>query len=75
MSETPKFPRMANDGQAPDLVARARQTTVSAGWVTIGQAWSVVDESGNLGYAVRLHVVPTAWDGNFFLMPVTAEEG
>ena len=74
MSETPKFPRMANDdAQAPDLVARARQTTASAGWVTIGQAWSVVDDSGNPGYAVRLHVIPTSWDGNFFLLPLTAE--
>jgi len=35
--------------------------------MTIGQAWSVVDDDGNHGYAVRLHAVPTASDGNFFL--------
>jgi hypothetical protein len=73
MSEMPQFPRMVNDSREPDLVARARQTPSSPGWMTIGLAWSVADEAGNHGYAVRLHAVPTAWDGNFFLMPPTAE--
>ena len=70
MAETSSYPRMtSSESVDPDLVARARQSPGSETWVTIGLAWAVTDESGNAGFAVRLHAAPTHWDGNFFLMP------
>ena len=52
----------------PDFVVRCKQSPDSDFWQTIGAAWSA-EISGKTGYSVRLHFIPTDWDGSFLLMP------
>ena len=48
----------------PDFVVRCKQSPDSDFWQTIGAAWSA-DINGKTGYSVRLHLIPTNWDGSF----------
>lgn len=56
------------DKRQPDFVVRCKQSIDSDFWMTIGAAWSA-DIHGKTGYSVRLHMIPTSWDGSFLLMP------
>jgi len=61
------------DKRKPELVARTKQSPDSDFWVTIGAAWSA-DINGQAGWSVKLHTVPTNWDGSFLLMPPKTDE-
>ena len=52
----------------PDFVCRTKQSRDSDFWQTIGAAWSA-NIGGKAGYTVKLHTIPTSWDGTFLLMP------
>jgi hypothetical protein len=58
----------------PAFAARAKQSRDSDYWITIGHAWIYEHEYGEPGYEVRLHTIPTSWDGNFLLMPIPKED-
>jgi hypothetical protein len=53
----------------PQLAARARTTPGGEVWFTVGQAWTV-EADGEQGYAVRLTMIPTNWDGELLLVPI-----
>jgi hypothetical protein len=57
----------------PDFVVRCRQSPDSDFWQTIGAAWSA-NINGETGYSVRLHAIPTNWDGSFLLLPPKESE-
>ncbi len=57
---------MAETGRKPNFVVRAKQSPDSEYWTTIGAAWSFLEKPG---YAVRLHVIPVMWTGEFILVP------
>lgn len=69
-SKVEKVPEKAKEPEKrkPDFVVRCKQSTDSDFWTTIGAAWSA-DINGKAGYSVRLHLIPTSWDGSFLLMP------
>jgi len=52
----------------PEFVCRCKQSIDSDFWMTIGAAWTA-DIAGKPGYSVKLHSIPTSWDGSFLLMP------
>lgn len=58
----------------PAFAARAKQSRDSDYWITIGHAWIYESEHDEPGYEVRLHTIPTSWDGNFLLMPIPKED-
>lgn len=57
------------EARKPVLVARCKQSPESDFWVTIGAAWTADLGGGKTGYSVKLHTVPTNWNGDFLLMP------
>jgi hypothetical protein len=59
----------------PAFAARAKQTPDGDSWITIGLAWPYQSERGGSGYSVRLHTIPTNWDGAFLLMPLSRQDG
>ncbi len=63
-----KTEEVKEEKRRPDFVVRAKQSPQSEFWQTIGAAWSA-DINGKTGYSVKLHLVPTDWDGSFLLMP------
>jgi hypothetical protein len=66
------MPRFASPprGDKPKYLARAKQTPEKDYMTTIGAAWPFNEGDG---YVVKLHVMPTDWDGSFIL--VTPKEG
>lgn len=56
-----------SDGRKPDFVVRAKQSSDSEFWSTIGVGWSFKD--GKPGLSVRLHSVPVMWTGEFLILP------
>jgi hypothetical protein len=61
-------PMRSVSGKA-QFAARARTAPDSEIWFTIGQAWTY-HEDGESGYAVRLTMTPTRWDGELLLVPI-----
>jgi hypothetical protein len=59
-------PTVSGDAQ---YAARARTKPDGDVWFTIGQAW-VFEENEEVGYMVRLTMVPTSWDGELLLLPI-----
>ena len=56
-----------DEPRKPDFVARAKQSPDSDFWMNIGVAWSFKD--GKPGFSVKLHSIPTNWDGDLILLP------
>ena len=58
----------------PALIARAKLASRSddpneqARWVTLGVAFEA-NIKGEVGYSVKLNVIPTGWNGDLLLMP------
>lgn len=67
------MPSKKDEKRQPDFVCRTKQSPGSDFWVTIGAAWSA-DINGKTGYTVKLHTIPTSWDGSFLLMPPLPEK-
>ena len=59
------------ESRKPDFVARCKQSPQSDFWITVGAAWSFKDGTG---YSVKLHSIPTNWDGDFILLPPKVDE-
>jgi hypothetical protein len=59
-------PAVSGDAQ---YAARARTKPGGDVWFTIGQAWAF-EENEEIGYMVRLTMVPTSWDGELLLVPI-----
>ena len=63
----------------PVLIARAKlpsrsdDANESARWVTLGVAFEA-NIKGELGYSVKLNVIPTGWNGDLLLMPPQDED-
>lgn len=53
-------------GNKPVFNARAKREPDSEYMQTIGAAWTFKEGEG---YVVRLHSLPTNWDGSFILVP------
>ena len=57
-------------GSKPKLIARALRERDAAEdkkfYIQIGAAWPFKEGDG---YVVRLHSIPTDWDGHFLLVP------
>ena len=68
-----KKPAPEPEKRKPEFVARCKQSPESDFWVTIGAAWTAKLADGKTGYSVKLHTVPTRWDGDFLLMPPKEE--
>ena len=64
--------KKVEEKRKPDLVARCKQSPDSDFWITIGAAWTAKIGDGT-GYSVKLHTVPTHWNGDFLLMPPKEE--
>ncbi len=60
-------------GKRPDFVIRSRQSPDSDFFVTIGAAWEV-EVKGEKAFSVRLHTVPTNWDGSCLMLPPLADK-
>jgi hypothetical protein len=58
-------------GNRPVYIARVKQTPESEFMTTIGAAFAFKEGDG---LVVKLHVVPTDWDGSFILVPPPKEE-
>ncbi len=71
-----------NDDQVPDdrdfvpqhngpaqFAARAK-TSPGNVWFTIGQGWAL-DAGGQTGFSVRLTMIPTGWNGDLVLVPIS----
>jgi hypothetical protein len=58
-------------GNRPIYIARVKQTPESEFMTTIGAAFAFKEGDG---LVVKLHVVPTDWDGSFILVPPPREE-
>ena len=69
-SKAEKVPEKTKEPEKrrPDFVVRCKQSVDSDFWTTIGAAWSA-EIAGKPGYSVKLHLIPTSWDGSFLLMP------
>jgi hypothetical protein len=58
----------------PALIARAKLSSRSddanepARWITLGVAFEA-NIKGELGYSVKLNVIPVGWNGDLLLMP------
>lgn len=68
-------PRLSSPNPAtklprPQFAARAKQAPDGDQWITIGYAWAYERVRDEQGYMVRLHSVPTNWDGSFYLAPL-----
>jgi hypothetical protein len=55
------------------FAARANLTRGGNHWVTIGLAVPHTRRRGGTGYVVRLHTIPTNWNGTFYLMPMSSK--
>jgi hypothetical protein len=55
----------------PAQFAARAKTSPGNVWFTIGQAWAF-ESHGESGYAVRLTMIPTGWDGELVLVPIPA---
>ena len=64
--------KKVEEKRKPDLVARCKQSPDSDFWITIGAAWTAKIGDGT-GYSVRLHMIPTNWNGDLLLMPPKEE--
>jgi hypothetical protein len=62
---------MSDTKRRPDFIVRAKDGE-SEFWHTLGAAWSFTN--GKPGYAVRLNLVPTNFDGSFILIPPLEEQ-
>ena len=69
MSNLKKPAKAEPEARKPTLIARCKQSPDSDFWVTIGAAWPADLGGGKTGFSVKLHTVPTRWDGDFLLMP------
>ena len=59
----------------PDFVARARQSTDSEYYQTIGAAWRRKNDKGEEFLSVKINSQPVGWDGSFLLMrPLPKDE-
>ena len=66
LSPTDRVPVVSGPAQ---FAARAKTRPDSNVWFTIGQGWAF-EENGERGYAVRLTMIPTNWDGELLLLPI-----
>ena len=62
-----KKPELKDETRKPDFVVRAKQSPDSQYWMNVGVAWSFKD--GKEGFSVKLHSIPTNWDGDLILLP------
>lgn len=69
MAQSDRNPPPRVSGKA-QFAARARTTPDGDVWFTVGQGWAF-EENGERGYAVRLTMTPTNWDGELLLVPIT----
>jgi hypothetical protein len=70
MSDSDSGPVVSGPAQ---YAARARTKPGGNVWFTIGQAWAF-EENQETGYAVRLTMIPTSWDGELLLMPIPKQD-
>ena len=56
-----------DEPRKPDFVVRAKQSPDSEFWMNVGVAWSFKDDKP--GFSVKLHSIPTNWDGDLILLP------
>ena len=66
-----KKQEVKDEPRKPDFVVRAKQSPESEFWMNVGVSWSFKD--GKLGFSVKLHSIPTNWDGDLILLPPLPE--
>lgn len=63
----------ASEKKRPEFVVRARQSPDSDFWQNIGAVWPAQLKDGQVGYSMKLHFIPTNWDGSALLLPPKEE--
>ena len=58
-------------GSKPDFIAKCAQSDNKDYFHTLGAAWKW--KNGD-GYVVKLHTIPTQWDGSFILATPKKED-